>query len=145
MNNAYIHKKTNKLYTLVCDNFMFKQDGEWIKNLVLYHAEYYNPDGQYFARTKEDFFENFEKSPDAGATWKVKEHVVYQAIKAEVFRYISDRIKEDITWIPKANDLYLCSDEINKLKIEGVTDFDQILNVIRQEFTIFKNFRSNKL
>lgn len=55
------HKKTGESYLVITDNFMFKQDGKWIKNLVLYQALYPNPDGMYFARTKEDFEENFEK------------------------------------------------------------------------------------
>lgn len=55
------HKKTGKLYLVITDNFMFKQDGKWLKGLVLYQALYPNPDGMYFARTKEDFEENFEK------------------------------------------------------------------------------------
>jgi hypothetical protein len=55
-----IHKKTGNLCKIVTDNFMFKQDGKWIKNLVLYEALYDNPDGKYFARTKEDFEEHFE-------------------------------------------------------------------------------------
>ena len=55
-----IHKKTGNLYKIVTDNFMFKQDGKWLKGLVLYEALYDNPDGKYFARTKEDFEEHFE-------------------------------------------------------------------------------------
>ncbi len=31
MTNKYIHKKTGKPYTVVTDNFMMKQNGEWIK------------------------------------------------------------------------------------------------------------------
>ena len=55
----YIHKKTGNQYTLITDNFMFKDNGEWRRGLCLYKTEYKNPDGEYFARTKEDFFENF--------------------------------------------------------------------------------------
>lgn len=55
-----MHKRTGNLYRVVTDNFMFKQNGVWIKNLILYECLYDNPDGKYFARTKEDFFENFE-------------------------------------------------------------------------------------
>lgn len=72
------HKKTKKLYSLVSENFMFKDhevvtinpEGDicykcldvyaWRKGLVLYKAEYDNPDGPFFARTREDFYENFE-------------------------------------------------------------------------------------
>lgn len=57
----YIHIKSGKPYSLVTDKFMFKQNCEWIRNLVLYKTEYDNPDGEYFARTREDFFSNFEK------------------------------------------------------------------------------------
>jgi hypothetical protein len=57
---TYRHKKTGNLYKIVSDNFMFKQDGKWLKGLVLYEALYDNPDGKYFARTKEDFDEHFE-------------------------------------------------------------------------------------
>jgi len=56
----YIHKKTGKPYTLITDNFMFKDNGEWRRGLCLYKTEYQNPDGEYFARTKEDFKENFK-------------------------------------------------------------------------------------
>lgn len=56
-----IHKRTGKLYRVISNHFMFKQNGKWIKNLVLYETLYDNPDGKYFARTKEDFEENFEK------------------------------------------------------------------------------------
>ena len=57
----FIHKKTGKPYGLVTDNFMFKENGEWRRGLVLYQALYNNPDGKFFARTPEDFFENFEE------------------------------------------------------------------------------------
>ena len=57
----FIHTKSGKLYSLVTDKFMFKQNGEWIKNLVLYKTEYDNPDGEYFARTREDFYSNFKE------------------------------------------------------------------------------------
>ena len=59
--NFYVHKKSGKRYRLVTDNFMFKQNGQWLKGLVLYETLYDNPDGKYFARIKEDFEENFEK------------------------------------------------------------------------------------
>ena len=61
MANKYIYKKTGKPYTVVTDNFMMKQNGKWIKDLILYKAEYNNPDGEYFARTKDDFYANFEE------------------------------------------------------------------------------------
>ena len=54
------HIKTGNLYSLVTDNFMFKDQGEWRRELCLYKTEYYNPDGEYFARTREDFYENFK-------------------------------------------------------------------------------------
>lgn len=60
-NNRYIHNKTGNPYSLVTDNFMFKDNGEWRRGLILYKTEYYNPDGEYFARTKEDFKKNFTK------------------------------------------------------------------------------------
>lgn len=66
MANKYIHKKTGKPYSIVSNNFMMKKDGKWIKDLILYKAEYNNPDGEYFARTKEDFYTNFtEVKPDS--------------------------------------------------------------------------------
>ena len=40
---------------------MFKENGEWRKGLILYQTLYDNPDGKFFARTPEDFFENFEE------------------------------------------------------------------------------------
>lgn len=57
----YIHKKTGNRYCKVTDkdNFMFKENGEWKRGLVLYKTMYWNPDGEYFARTKEDFENNF--------------------------------------------------------------------------------------
>lgn len=57
----YRHKKTGKLYSLVQERFLIKENGQWRDNFVLYKAEYENPDGPYFSRTKEDFFENFEE------------------------------------------------------------------------------------
>ena len=60
----YIHTKTGNPYTVVTDNFMFKQNGKWIKNLVLYRTQYDNPDGEFFARTKEDFEANFKANPE---------------------------------------------------------------------------------
>jgi hypothetical protein len=59
----YIHKKTGNPYSLITDNFMFKDNGEWRRGLCLYKTEYENPDGEYFARTKEDFYSSFEKGP----------------------------------------------------------------------------------
>lgn len=61
MAKKYIHKKTGNPYSLITDNFMFKQNGEWLRGLILYKTGYNNPDGEYFARTKEDFFTNFEE------------------------------------------------------------------------------------
>ena len=61
MAKKYIHKKTGKPYSLITDNFMFKQNGEWLRGLILYKTEYNNPDGEYFARIKEDFFTNFDE------------------------------------------------------------------------------------
>lgn len=58
---TYRHKKTGKPYLVITDNLRFKQDGKWFEGLVLYQTLYQNPDGMYFARTKEDFEENFEK------------------------------------------------------------------------------------
>lgn len=58
---VYRHKKTGKLYELLTDNFMFKENGEWRKGLILYKALYDNPDGKYFSRTVEDWNNNFEK------------------------------------------------------------------------------------
>lgn len=57
--NRYIHIKTGNPYSVITDNFMFKDNGEWCRGLVLYKSEYYNSDGEYFARTKEDFCKNF--------------------------------------------------------------------------------------
>ena len=57
---TYRHKKTVKPYLVITDNLMFKQDGKWLKGLVLYQTLYPNSDGMYFARTKEDFEENFK-------------------------------------------------------------------------------------
>ena len=61
MGKKYIHKKTGNPYSLITDNFMLKQNGEWLRGLILYKTEYNNPDGEYFARTKEDFFTNFDE------------------------------------------------------------------------------------
>lgn len=55
-----IHKKTGNLCKIVIDNFTFMEDFQWVENLVLYEALYDNPDGKYFAMTKEDFEEHFE-------------------------------------------------------------------------------------
>lgn len=62
----YRHKKTGKLYSLVSSDFLFKDfeesiDGyEWRRGLILYKAEYNNPDGPFFARCPKDFYEQFE-------------------------------------------------------------------------------------
>lgn len=77
MVNKYIHKKAGKPYTIVNDNFMMKLNGEWIKGLILYKAEYDNPDGLYFARTKEDFYENFIEVTPKQVEYKPKVSEVY--------------------------------------------------------------------
>ena len=53
-------QKTGNPYSLVTYNFMFKDNGEWRRGFCLYKAEYYNPDGEYFARIREDFDKNFK-------------------------------------------------------------------------------------
>ena len=58
----YIHTKTGNPYSLVTDNFMFKDNGIWRRELCLYKTEYHNPDGEYFARTREDFYKNFKET-----------------------------------------------------------------------------------
>ena len=55
----YIHTKTGKPYSVVTEHAMFKLDGVWVKDLVIYQTEYENPDGKYFIRTKEDFDAHF--------------------------------------------------------------------------------------
>ena len=60
-NNLYKHIKTGKIYSLITDNFMFKDNGVWREGLILYKAEYDNPAGEYFAREAEDFYKKFEK------------------------------------------------------------------------------------
>ena len=60
----FIHKKTGKPYSLITENFMFKDNGEWRRGLILYQTLYDNPDGKFFARTPEDFFENFEETDE---------------------------------------------------------------------------------
>ena len=40
---------------------VFKENGKWRRGLILYQTLYDNPDGKFFARTPEDFFENFEE------------------------------------------------------------------------------------
>lgn len=71
LNKPYIHTKTGRPYTLITNNFMFKEPHrdangeikyEWRRGLCLYKTEYENPDGEYFARTREDFYGNFEPS-----------------------------------------------------------------------------------
>ena len=57
----FIHKKTGNPYGLVTENFMFKENGEWRRELILYQTLYDNPDGKFFARILEDLFENFEE------------------------------------------------------------------------------------
>lgn len=77
MNKVYIHKKTGKPYSLVTDNFMMKENGEWKNGLILYKAEYDNPDGEYFARTAEDFYENFIEVEPGQVEHKPKVSEVY--------------------------------------------------------------------
>lgn len=73
----YKHKKTGKEYELVSDRLLFKDSKTelcsindeiserekyyWRKELVLYRALYECPDGPFFVRTREDFFNSFEK------------------------------------------------------------------------------------
>ena len=57
----YKHIKTGKIYSLITDNFMFKDNGVWREGLILYKAEYDNPVGEYFAREADDFYKKFEK------------------------------------------------------------------------------------
>lgn len=59
MDKRYFHKKTGKPYTLITDKLPVKENRQWRYDFCLYKAEYENPDGPYFVRTKEDFFENF--------------------------------------------------------------------------------------
>lgn len=70
MEKRYIHTKTGNEYSLITDKFMFKQNGAWLKDLVLYKTEYDNPDGEYFARTKEDFFANFKSKDEIDEEYK---------------------------------------------------------------------------
>lgn len=69
----YFHLKTGNPYELITDNHMVKLNGEWIKGLVLYEAKYYNPDGYYFARTKEDFDEHFVDEKNCPIEFLLKE------------------------------------------------------------------------
>ena len=67
----YRHKETGKLYSLVQENVKVKckqialSEDEvvlcWEDGFVLYKAEYDNPDGPYFIRHTEDFYEHFEE------------------------------------------------------------------------------------
>lgn len=57
----YRHNKTGKPYSLVQATLLCKEYGVWENHYVLYKAEYPNPDGPYFVRTKEDFEANFTK------------------------------------------------------------------------------------
>ena len=61
LNKPYTHTKTGRPYTLITNNFMFKEPHrdsngemkyEWRRGLCLYKTEYENPDGEYFARTR---------------------------------------------------------------------------------------------
>jgi hypothetical protein len=72
-NKRYFHLKTGKPYELITDNHMVKLNGEWIKGLVLYEAKYNNPDGYYFARTKEDFDEHFVDERNCPIEFLLKE------------------------------------------------------------------------
>lgn len=57
----YIHSRTGKPYSLISEKLLVKQDGVWSNEFVLYKAEYPNEDGPFFVRTKDDFFNHFEK------------------------------------------------------------------------------------
>ena len=67
----YRHKETGKLYSLVQENVKVKYKQIvlpkdevvlcWEDGFVLYKAEYDNPDGPYFVRHAEDFYEHFEE------------------------------------------------------------------------------------
>ena len=65
------HKQTGKLYSLIQENIKVKcktialEGNEslscWEDGFVLYKAEYNNPEGSYFVRYAEDFYEHFEE------------------------------------------------------------------------------------
>ena len=67
----YKHKQTGKLYSLVQENIEVKYKSIeitedelalcWEDGFVLYKAEYDNPEGSYFVRYAEDFYEHFEE------------------------------------------------------------------------------------
>lgn len=63
----YKHKKTGKLYSIIADNFMFKENGVWKDNLILYYA-LYDSSIKYFSRTKEDFYNKFEEVKENSET-----------------------------------------------------------------------------
>lgn len=60
----FIHKSTGNPYLLIDENHMVKINGEWVKGFCLYQTAYHNPDGKYFARPKEEFFEKFEEAKE---------------------------------------------------------------------------------
>lgn len=93
------HNKTGKEYELIQENIIFKDFGlkitcdddnieggifpeynkekiEWRgskttgEKLVLYKALYFNPDGPYFVRHAEDFFENFTEIENRNINFK---------------------------------------------------------------------------
>lgn len=132
MTNKYIHNKTGRFYSIITDNFMMKQNGEWIKDLILYKAEYNNPEGEYFARTKEDFYANFtEVKPDRFTLYKwtfvLPNDVV---ISPETLKFVRHpvRVYEDsfemcIGELPDYNDLEVLKDDLRYKTKEEVEIF----------------------
>lgn len=56
MEHIYYYK--DKPYTIVI-NSKIKIEGEW-KNVIIYHCEYENPDGMYWTRFTDEFFDLFK-------------------------------------------------------------------------------------
>ena len=58
---TWIHIKTGKPYKMVSNKCMLKYDGKWYNDFVIYKPKYENKDAEYFIRTIDDFYSNFER------------------------------------------------------------------------------------
>lgn len=54
-----IYEYKGKRYTVFCETIFKNDEDIWIP-VVIYEAQYDNPDGKYFVRRKEKFYNDFK-------------------------------------------------------------------------------------
>lgn len=129
----YEHIKTGKRYILVQENLCVKQDGEWNKDFVLYRALYENPEGPYFVRKRDDFFENFiymtvDSCPIAELCGdKIKESDYIMSIKEVKKRLMSGGFDDCVGYVCYCTDEYVTDVDVDYCDI--------LTGKYRKEFT----------